>query len=278
MRSLLVRLFDRPAAPPDAPGAARPVPEPFAPPAPARPLYAVGDIHGRADLVEPLLERIDDHAAASGENDIELVFLGDYIDRGPGSAEVLDTLSSLSRLYPGRVTCLMGNHERMMLKFLDNPAAGPRWFANGGIETLASFGMAGEALRRASAPEALAGISAALRKALPAGLEAWMKALPLSHRSGTVWAVHAGADPALPMERQGGRALLWGHPKFLGRPRSDGLWVVHGHTIVPAPWAMRGRIAVDTGAYRTGRLTAAAIFPGRPVEFIGARALSARAG
>jgi serine/threonine protein phosphatase 1 len=87
----------------------------------------------------------------------------------------------------------------------------------------------------------------------------WLRARPLSWGSGNVWSVHAGADPGLPMTRQPDEVLIWGHPAFRSTPRTDGQWVIHGHTIVDAPCAHLGRIALDTGAYATGRLSAAAI-------------------
>src|SRR6056297_3043779 len=88
---------------------------------------------------------------------------------------------------------------------------------------------------------------------------AWLRARPLSWRSGNVWALHAGADPHQPLDSQGDEVLLWGHPAFRRSPRRDGQWVVHGHTIVEHPHTAEGRIAVDTGAYATGRLSAALI-------------------
>ena len=156
----------------------------------------------------------------------------------------------------------MGNHERMMLEFLDDPAGrGARWLGNGGLQTLASFGIGGLGARPAL--EDMTKASEALAVALPDGMEAWLRALPLMWRSGNLVCVHAGMNPAKPPEAQEASTLLWGHPKFLSQPRRDGLWVVHGHTIVEAPEAQAGRIAVDTGAYHSGRLTAAALSAGQ---------------
>lgn len=228
---------------------------------PDRPLYAVGDIHGRADLVEPLLQRIDADVTEKGHTAPQLVFLGDYIDRGDGSAQVLERLWELARAVPDAVTCLMGNHERMMLDFLDDPAGrGARWLANGGLQTLASYGIGGLG---ANAPlEDLTEAGDALIAAMPPGLPDWLRALPLWHQSGNVVCVHAAMNPARPPEDQDGRALLWGHRDFPGPARADGLWVVHGHTMMREPVIEPGRICVDTGAYHSGRLTAAAIDAG----------------
>lgn len=216
----------------------------------------VGDVHGRADLLDRLLGRI---AACCGAGQA-LVFVGDYIDRGDDSAAVLERLRTLQHDRPGEVICLIGNHEAMMLAFLEAPdAAGPLWLGNGGAHTLASFGIRPPDPAEAGA---LGRARDALRAALPAGTEAWLRALPASHRSGNLFVAHAGANPHAPAEAQAEDDLLWGHPDFLEVPRSDGLWVAHGHTICAAPSAADGRIAVDTGAYATHRLTAALISQG----------------
>jgi len=230
--------------------------------APAQPLYVIGDVHGNAALLEPLLEVIDADMHAEAYGDSKLVFVGDYVDRGDHSALVLGHVHKLSRDLPGAVICLMGNHERMLLDFLDDPAGrGARWLGNGGLQTLASFGVGGLGARPSL--EDMADASEALAAALPEGVEAWLRDLPLLWQSGNVVCVHAAMNPATPPQAQDERALLWGHPKFLEQKRDDGLWVVHGHTIVREPQAKDGRIAVDTGAYHSGRLTAAAISTGR---------------
>lgn len=219
-----------------------------APPAPARPVAVIGDVHGRADLLEPLLDRIArDHPAFLP------VFTGDLIDRGPDSQAVLRRVRALGA---GAVV-LRGNHEQMMLDFLDDPErSGPAWLRHGGVETLASFGIA------AQDPDAPAALRAAL-----ADTEGWLRALPLWWLSGTVAVVHAGADPRLPLPAQDPRALLWGHPAFGRFPRRDGIWVAHGHVIVDAPRCARGVISVDTGAWRTGRL-GCALISGDGVQFL----------
>lgn len=215
------------------------------------PACVIGDVHGRDDLLGPLLDRMAQTGA-------ELVLAGDYVDRGPDSAAVLARLMPLARA--GRITCLMGNHERMMLDFLDAPAAeGRRWMMNGGAETLLSYGLSVHAARLDD--DRLGWLAGALRAALPEGTEDWLRALPLLWQSGGLAVAHAGADPRRPLEEQEAAALLWGHPAFRKRPRADGTWVAHGHWIVPESSARQGRIAVDTGAWRSGRLTAARIGP-----------------
>ncbi len=230
-------------------------------PAPALPLYAIGDIHGRADLLDAVLELIAADRAAHGIADARLIFLGDYVDRGPDSAGVLQRLRKMQDAAPRDVVCLMGNHERMMLDALDDPTGrGERWLGDFGGPTLRSYGIDGgvEDMRAAER----------LRAALPTGLEDWLRALPLWHRSGDVVCVHAGMDPALPPEAQTEATMLWMRPGRFARSRRDGLWIVHGHTVVPVPSVARRTICVDTGASASGRLTAAAILPDAPVRFL----------
>ena len=223
---------------------------------PEHPFVAIGDVHGRADLMLELDRLIE--ARCPGW---PVVFLGDYVDRGDQSREVLELLMSVSPEGTPPVTCLMGNHERMLLAFLEDPAKnGARWINNGGLQTLASFGIAPPRGGSGDAA-ALAQLRDQLAAEMGAPMIDWLRARPVSWHSGNVWAVHAGADPDLPMVEQPRDVLLWGHPEFRRRGRSDGQWVVHGHTVVEAPEARDGRIAVDTGAYATGRLSAAAVTP-----------------
>ncbi len=251
MKRLFEKVWTRQQPAPVAP------PVEFAPPQPEAPFLAIGDLHGRADLLMAL-----DRLIEAEYPDWSVVFLGDYVDRGDQSREVLELLMSVSEGDSPPVTCLMGNHERMVLDFLDDPAAsGRRWLRNGGLQTLASFGVAPPAGGHGDGT-AMADVRDRLAEAMGEAAIAWLRGRPLSWRSGDVWAVHAGADPAAPMDSQAGQTLLWGHPRFRNQPRADGQWVVHGHTVVPQPQAQEGRIAVDTGAYATGRLSGAAIAPG----------------
>ncbi|EYD70408.1 metallophosphoesterase [Limimaricola hongkongensis] len=229
---------------------------PFPPPAPATPFHAIGDVHGRLDLLAPLLRRI-----ARRGSDHPIVVLGDMIDRGPDSAGVLRLLHHWRH---EQLVCLAGNHEAMMLGFLADPVRrAALWLRNGGTESLGSFGIAPPDL---ATPGAAAECAAALSRAL-GPMENWLRGLPLRWSSGNVVAVHAALDPARPPGMQDEKTLLWGHPRFAGTPRRDGLWVVHGHVVQDAPSAEGGRIAVDTGAWFTGRLTAARIAEGA-VDFV----------
>ncbi len=239
MRGILSRLLGRPDTDPG--------PNPLNVP---EGLCIIGDVHGRADLLAELVDRIE------GLGSVLLV--GDYIDRGEDSAAVLDFLMDRSDL-----CCLKGNHEAMCLDFLDEPARyGARWMRSGGLQTLASFGVAA-----APDPDSFAAVRDALARAMGDDRIEWLRGLPMSRQVGNLVVTHAGADPARPIAEQSDRSLLWGNPNFGKRPRGDGLWVAHGHVIVEAPYARDGRIAVDTGAYATGRLTAA-IVAGDTVEFI----------
>lgn len=228
--------------------------------APEAPLYVVGDIHGRADLLNRALKLIEEHRdACSGS--AKTVFVGDYIDRGPESAKVLETLYKMQQGDPDRIICLKGNHESMLLEFVDDPAErGGRWLINGGSETLDSYGIGG--LHPKSDAEDMMEAGDAMAAAMPEGLMNWLRALPLTYRSGNVIVTHAAMDPDLAPEDQSDKVLLWGHREFLTRPREDELWVAHGHTIMKQAHCHSSRIAVDTGAYRTETLTVAAIRQG----------------
>lgn len=242
-------------------------------PCPVHPICIIGDLHGRLDLLERMLDAIDARGDAGTHR---VVFVGDMIDRGPDSASVLRRLSTLTQTRPRQVICLMGNHERMLLDFLEDPLRhGPRWLANGGNETLASFGLSSWTRRgEADAETWLKARATALAAALPGGLADWLATLPLVWSEGALSVTHAGADPACAIADQTPQVLLWGHPAFLRKARRDGVWVAHGHTIVERAQAQDGRIAVDTGAWRTDRLSAAWIGTGG-IDFIEVSARSA---
>lgn len=225
--------------------------------APARPFVAIGDIHGCHDLMHQHFQTLRQEL---GET-MELVFLGDYADRGPHSAQVLAQLYDWQTASPETVICLMGNHEKMLLEFIDDPAGkGLRWLVNGGRETLASYGISLPE-GHVSADDA-ADAADAFEEALPEGLETWLRGLPLIWSNGNIHCVHAAMDPHTAPDKQSRRTLLWGHRDFLTTPREDGQTVVHGHTIMAEPTIGDTRISIDTGAYHTGRLTAALISEG----------------
>ena len=221
-------------------------------------IYAIGDVHGRHDLLARLLDRIIKDAQAN-EATPKIIFMGDYIDRGENSRETVDLLIEVAERSDIETVFLMGNHEQMLLRFLRNPASGSRWLEYGGLQTLMSYGVAGAGNLRIEGEAAR--LRGALIEALGPHLD-FIEGLRISHHAGNLFFAHAGADPALPTDEQDVATLLWGCKNFRTTDRDDGVWVVHGHFVVDRAAAERGRIAVDTGAYYSGRLTAARIADG----------------
>ena len=219
--------------------------------------YAVGDIHGRADLLDAMITRIGENA---GETTPRVVFLGDYVDRGDQSRQVLERLAALPEETGWEIRFLRGNHEVMLGEFLADPkAAAPRWFRNGGLETLLSYEVGG--VSPGSTGDAVVEVRDRLAEKLNP-LAVWLDELLPSYHAGSIFFAHAGADPTRPVEYQSERTLYWGMPTSLETPRTDGIWVVHGHYISDEPQLLPSRIAIDTGAYYSGRLTAARLAPG----------------
>ncbi|MEZ5669024.1 MAG: metallophosphoesterase family protein [Alphaproteobacteria bacterium] len=222
-------------------------------------VYAVGDIHGSAHLLDALLERIRADAALPAEGADAptrrvLVFLGDYVDRGLESPRVIDTL--LAGPPPGfEQVCLMGNHEEAMIGFLEDIRIGPMWLRNGGGETLLSYGVTLPS-DIPGANERMESARLKLRERLPAPHRAFLLGLPLFHVEGDYLFVHAGVRPGKPLGDQHRNDLLWIREEFLRSNADLGHVVVHGHTIAPAPQVRPNRIGIDTGAYATGVLTA----------------------
>jgi serine/threonine protein phosphatase 1 len=215
-------------------------------------VYAIGDVHGRADLLEPLLGWIaEDHQRRGGEAALHIVMIGDVIDRGPASAKVIELLIAEDRGGAQR-HFLCGNHEEMLLAILDGESEGvARWLDHGGAETLESYGV--DPTRFWDDPEALPRV---LRSAIPSRHIAFLRAMLEQVRIGDYLFVHAGIRPGVPIEEQTARDLRWIRKDFLNSAADHGPMVVHGHTIVPKVEYRYNRIAIDTGAYRTGRLTA----------------------
>ena len=228
-------------------------PEPAPRPAGTR-VYAVGDIHGRLDLLDDLYGRIV-RDSEDADRDCAIIFLGDYVDRGPDSAGVIDFL--LHRIDPRfSPVFLKGNHEDLWRRFLDQPEVGPAWFATGGVMTVVSYGIR-EGLAGQSAD--FPAVAARLRDAMPADHHAFLDGLAFNHRSGDYVFAHAGIRPRVPMERQDPEDLMWIRREFLSAGDFGGLCVVHGHSQVTEAVDLPHRIAVDTGAYHSGRLTCAVL-------------------
>jgi serine/threonine protein phosphatase 1 len=211
-------------------------------------VYAVGDVHG---CLERLVALHADIAADLAERPIAqplLIHMGDYVDRGPDSAGVIDRLVR-GDLPDLPVVNLMGNHEDLMLSAVDHPsdASVQLWLMNGGANSLHSWGIS-----RTSAPAEWAG-------RLPAQHLAFLRNLVTSHSAGGYLFVHAGMRPGLPLERQSPHDLLWIREPFLSSSADFGAVVVHGHTPRGRPEVRRNRIGIDTGAVMGGRLTCAVL-------------------
>jgi serine/threonine protein phosphatase 1 len=231
-------------------------------------LYAVGDIHGQDDLLDAMLERLcaDARDADQGVQST-VIFLGDYIDRGLGSARTIDRLATLSDV-PFVARFLKGNHEEAMLDFLADASAGPAWVQYGAGETLASYGV--KPPLASAGPEAFEAARIALLDALPDHHRAFLEALEPYVLHEPYIFVHAGVDPAKPLEQQSGREFYWIRDAFLNSPRRFDQKVVHGHTPEQSYHHDDRRIGIDTGAYLTGVLTAVRL-EGEAVSFLQTR-------
>ena len=238
-------------------------------------VYAVGDIHGRSDLLATLVRELVRDAEASAPDQAPLlVFLGDYVDRGPGSAEVVETILDLTQGSDFEVRALKGNHEEALLQFLDDAAFGVTWAEHGGSATLASYGVQPPAGR--TDVEAWARARSEFDAGLPARHRDFYAGLELMVEVGDYAFVHAGVRPGVPLARQAEKDLLWIRGEFLQASGPFGKVIVHGHTPMEAPQVTRHRLGLDTGAYATGVLTAARL-DGTGQKIIQARAKRAAA-
>lgn len=219
---------------------------------PHPPVYAVGDIHGRADLLDQMIALIAEDCG--GEPGAQVIFLGDYIDRGLYTREVIDRLIALKADPRFRPRFLKGNHEAALLEFIERPETGTAWLSYGGAETLYSYGVKAPAL--SANAEALRRASEALRAALPPAHFAFISELELWIRRGDYVFVHAGLRPGRALDVQEEHDLLGIRDAFLNSRRKWPFTIVHGHTPGEAVHIDERRIGVDTGAYITGRLSA----------------------
>ena len=217
-------------------------------------VYAVGDIHGRLDLLDRLLDKILADAAELGPGHRpSIIFVGDYVDRGPDSRGVVDRIIALAARPDLDVRALKGNHEEQLLSFLQDPSAGPPWMEFGGAETLASYGVVPPKGR--PNPELWEETRLAFAEALAGNHREFFASLELAVVCGDYLFVHAGVRPGVPLEDQSERDLLWIRDEFLSSSRACEKVVVHGHTPEAAPYLGRNRIGIDTGAYATATLT-----------------------
>ena len=214
-------------------------------------VYAVGDIHGRSDLLDELQRKMVDDAANGAGKKIVQVFLGDYVDRGSDSKGVVDWLLQPPPAGWERI-CLKGNHEATLLEFLERPEILREWRRYGGLETLYSYGVDLKSLRGVDAPEVLL---KEFREKLPDAHHAFFSGLPLTVEFGDYFFAHAGVRPGKRLEKQSEEDLLWIRDDFLVSQTDFGKIVVHGHSAREEPELLGNRINLDTGAYITGKLT-----------------------
>jgi serine/threonine protein phosphatase 1 len=219
-------------------------------------IYAVGDVHGRADLFAQMLSLIRQDNDARAATTTKIIVLGDIIDRGPDSAELVHQLMRYSKA-SRRFIVLMGNHEQIMLAALDGDIkALQAWLKFGGAATLLSWGLPEDLVHGAPPAEILAEAT----RCISEDVLSWLNDLPLTHVSGDVVFVHAGIRPGVKLGRQDPRDLLWIRDAFLESEEVHSHLVVHGHSInANGPERRENRIGVDTGAYSSGRLTALGI-------------------
>jgi len=214
--------------------------------------YAIGDIHGRDDLFGRLLGKIREDARAFAERP-RLVLLGDYVDRGAQSRQVLERIKGLFHEDWCDLVVLMGNHEEALLRFLREPEYGVAWCEYGGAAALASYGVTPPQMRTniEDWQRARDEFAVVVEEHID-----MIQAMQLVFIDGDYLFVHAGVDPARPLLEQGADTFLWIRGAFLAVDKACDYVVVHGHTPQPEPSSSRWRIGVDTGAYATGTLTA----------------------
>jgi serine/threonine protein phosphatase 1 len=240
---VFARLFGRkkPASPPPSTG--------------DRLVYAVGDVHGRLDVLGPLLRDIAEDALVSRPAEPPLlVLLGDYVDRGPESKGVIDLILQMRSYTRIETRTLKGNHEEALMRFLDDPAFGSTWMEHGGGPTLVSYGVQPPASRTDA--EGWAKARNAFAEQLPPAHLAFFQGLELMLTVGDYAFVHAGVRPGVPLEEQAERDLLWIRQEFIQAEGPHGKVIVHGHTPAEEAQLTPYRLGIDTGAYATGVLSA----------------------
>lgn len=216
-------------------------------------LYAVGDIHGRLDLLTRLLAMIEADAVRYPDKDKKLIFVGDYVDRGVESRGVIERLTGSfgQGLLPH---FLRGNHDDCFLQFLNGDLSlTGSWLQLGGIATLASYGV--NPFNQAGKGDKLASLQASLDRIIPQSHRVFLENTVLSLTYGDYHFVHAGVRPGVPLDRQSPEDQMWIRDEFLTYPKGLGKMIVHGHTISPEPDIHPNRIGIDTGAFATGHLT-----------------------
>lgn len=237
-------------------GAASAAPVPRVLPRAPRPLFAVGDVHGMADLLDAMIRRIGARISRERLDDATVIFLGDHIDRGPQSREVIDLLLDCPMRLGVETVFLCGNHESFARRFLEDPAAPSRWLDWGGDATVESYGI--DPHDHAPGPAGRRALAEALREAMgPAHLDFLHRRLASHHDAWPYFFSHAGVDATAPPGTQTRQALIHGARGFREAGGWPGSMAVHGHYIAENPDFGPGRLGLDTGAYRSGVLTGA---------------------
>jgi len=209
--------------------------------------YVIGDIHGRSDLLDQMVEEITRDLEKSPVAEGLTVTLGDYVDRGPDSRGVLDRLAS--NPFPTKYIALKGNHEALFEAFLRDPTVASQWRRFGGLETLHSYGVPVAAVMVGKGFEEA---SNALRQSVPPEHFRFLGSLRFSLSLGDYFLCHAGVRPGVALEQQRPEDLLWIREEFLNSRMGFGKIVVHGHTPTASPEVLPTRINIDTGAFATG--------------------------
>jgi serine/threonine protein phosphatase 1 len=213
-------------------------------------VYCVGDIHGRDDLLEEMAARVKGDMESGSFDEVVTVFLGDYVDRGLGSMPVVEKLSRGE--WPTSIVALAGNHEDLLLAFLEDASVLEAWRSLGGLETLHSYGVN---VRSAMTGRDFGTIRQAFVARLPEGHRHFLANLKVSTTIGDYFFCHAGVRPGVPLDRQDREHLLTIRSPFLSSEAEHGKVVVHGHTPAVTPEVRPNRIGIDTAAYATNRLT-----------------------
>jgi serine/threonine protein phosphatase 1 len=216
------------------------------------PIYAIGDVHGCLNELHAAEARIAQDVDRTGRAGL-VVLLGDYIDRGPSSCQVVEHLLKPSQLGLRRLA-LCGNHDDVFSKFIEEPDLYMDWLALGGEQTLMSYGI--DLRHLTSRSKGRGGdLRALLAEAIPASHKEFLSHLPICLKIGNILFVHAGLRPRLLLADQQDEDLMWIRDPFLTEGPGQPILVVHGHTPQPEPSLGPGRIGIDTGAYYTGNLT-----------------------
>lgn len=219
-------------------------------------VWAVGDVHGQDDLFDAMASAIEGDAAEAQARRRVVILLGDYVDRGLGSHRVIDRIFELRQALAAQgveLVLLKGNHEDLLLRFIDNFSTGPAWMAVGGSETLLSYGIQPPAINDLEGWEAASNLlltSMSLEHLL------FYEELLLHYQVGDYHFVHAGVRHGVPLDAQAPEDMLWIRDSFLKDTRAFDKMIVHGHTPGPEVFSDHRRICLDTGSYATGVLTA----------------------